>query len=224
MHAVPGHTAPSFPCCPSRGVCWLPVGDGYSCCWPPGPEPSCCPMHPLWGKPIGFQAQWSREEGHQEGCWIEIKLYAAISKNLVFMKNTHLKGKIHQGVVDGCQKPTVPTLLQNQHQLSKCQRCTRMQESWCFSSLPYSGHRRSCSPGRTAPAQGEQPLSMGSSQLFHQEPTAVNGKPTSPYRSRLHWLRILKIRAAGANLCALWSRGPDVELTHGSWSTLPAGH
>lgn len=71
--AVPGHTAPSFPCCPGRGVCWLPGGGGSSCCWPPSPEPSCCPMHPLWEKPIGSQAQWNREEGHKEGCRTEIK-------------------------------------------------------------------------------------------------------------------------------------------------------
>lgn len=45
-------------------------------------------------------------------CWTEIKLYAAISKNLRFMKNIHLEGEIRQGVVDGCQEPTVPTLLQ----------------------------------------------------------------------------------------------------------------
>lgn len=133
IRAVPVLTAPSFSCCPGRGVCWLPVGDGCSCCWPPGPESSCCPLHPLWEKPIDFQAQWSREKGHKEGRWSEIELHAAISKNLWFMKNIRLKGEIHQGVVDGCQRPTVPILLQNQHQQSKHHRCTEMQENSCFS-------------------------------------------------------------------------------------------
>lgn len=107
---------------------------------------------------LAFKVNGAGEEGHKKGCWTEIKLYAAISKNLRFMKNIHLEGEIHQGVADGYQEPTVPTFLQNQHQQSKHQRCIGMQERHaslncftldCEQDSPY--------PQGAAPLHGKQP-------------------------------------------------------------------
>lgn len=82
---------------------------------------------------LSGSVEQGRGSQRKKRCWAEIKLYAVISKNLRFMENIHLEGEIHQGAVGVCQKPTVPTLLQNQHWQSKHQKCTRMQESSCFS-------------------------------------------------------------------------------------------
>ena len=92
--AVPGHTAPSFPCSPDRDASWLPAWEGCSQCQPPGPEPSCCPTDPPWGSPIGCHTHGSKEKGHREGCCTESNLYAAISKNLRFSTNAPLAAEI----------------------------------------------------------------------------------------------------------------------------------
>lgn len=79
--------------------------------------------------PVSFHTHRSVEEGHKEGCCTEINLHAAISKSLRFVKNAPLEAEIHQGVVDGCQRPTVPTALQHQHHHPGHQRCTGMREN-----------------------------------------------------------------------------------------------
>lgn len=60
-------------------------------------------------------------------------------------------------------------------------------------------------PWGAAPLRGKQPA---------LPPAAVNGKPTSPCRSRLHWLRTLKKRAAGASPL-------DLIALMMSWPTIP---
>lgn len=105
----------------------------------------------------------------------ELNLYAALSKNVRFLKNTPQEAEIHQGVADGCRRPTAPTTLQHQHH-----HLGTRGGPGCRRVLTHLSCFAPGSKEAGAKALGEQPLPGGSSPLPGGSSPQLPGETSQP--------------------------------------------
>lgn len=143
--------------------------------------------------------------------------YAVISKNLRFMKNTHLEGEMHQGLVMGVRS-------QRFHPFAKPAPSTRGVLGCRKAHASLSCFTLDC---KQAAALAGQPLPTGSSSspwetAFPPGACSWQWQTNQPLPFEATLTQDPKNMSSWCQPCALGSHSPDAELTHHSWSTLPA--